>query len=144
MFDRATAEVNRIENNLDEWGDSHEQITDLIYLLLFTFPLWLLIRHCPAIPDLRLSECFVAMVYITNMLTIYTIIPMFFCFSLKAGVVYEMLATLLIIIPIKQLSGYNYWSTTWRVVLAVMTLIVIVLSLYIAGIMIYVSNYIIT
>ena len=118
LFDRATAEVNRIENNLDEWGDSHEQFTDLIYLLLFTFPLWLLIRHCPAIPDMRLSECFVAMVYITNMLTIYTIIPMFFCFSLKAGVVYEMLATLLFIIPIKQLSGYSYWHTIWRVVAA--------------------------
>ena len=118
MFDRATAEVNRIENNLDVWGDSHEQFTDLIFLLLFTFPLWLLIRHCPAIPDLRLSECFVAMLYITNMLTIYTIIPMFFCFSLKAGVVYEMLATLLFIIPIKQLSGYSYWHTIWRVVAA--------------------------
>ena len=133
LFDRATAEVNRIENNLDEWGDSHEQITDLIYLLLFTFPLWLLIRHCPAIPDLRLSECFVAMVYITNMLTIYTIIPMFFCFSLKAGVVYEMLATLLIIIPIKQLSGYSYWHTAWRIVAALIPFFVLLGLLFFAG-----------
>ena len=133
MFDRATAEVNRIENNLDEWGDSHEQITDLIYLLLFTFPLWLLIRHCPAIPDLRLSECFVAMVYITNMLTIYTIIPMFFCFSLKAGVVYEMLATLLIIIPIKQLSGYSYWHTAWRIVAALIPFFVLLGLLFFAS-----------
>ena len=133
LFDRATAEVNRIENNLDEWGDSHEQFTDLIYLLLFTFPLWLLIRHCPAIPDLRLSECFVAMVYITNMLTIYTIIPMFFCFSLKAGVVYEMLATLLIIIPIKQLSGYSYWHTVWRIVAALIPFFVLLGLLFFAG-----------
>ena len=29
-----------------------------------------------------------------------------------------MMATLLIIIPIKQLSGYSYWHTVWRIVAA--------------------------
>ncbi len=36
------------------------------------------------IPDLRLSECFVAMVYITDMILIYGIIPSLLCFSVKA------------------------------------------------------------
>ena len=140
----AKIESDRIMDRSFEWADKHISEVTLFFLLLFSCPLWLLIRRCPAISDIRLSECFVAMVYICNMLYIYNIIPSLLCFSDKVENIYNLLSLLLIIIPIKQLSGYNYWSTTWRVVLAAMTLIVIVLSLYIAGIMIYISNYIIT
>ena len=118
LFDRAGAEVNRITAIEEEWIDSHESFFMLILLLLFSWPLWLLFRHCPAIPDMRLSECIVAMVYISNMLTIYSIIPSFLCFSPKAQVMIEILCNLLIIIPIKQLSGYSYWHTIWRIVAA--------------------------
>ena len=118
LFDQARAEVDRIMAIEEEWIDSHESFFMLILLLLFSWPLWLLIRHCPAIPDMRLSECIVAMVYISNMLTIYDLIPLFLCFSLKAQVMIEILCTLLFIIPIKQLSGYSYWHTIWRVVAA--------------------------
>ena len=118
LFDQARAEVDRIMAIEEEWIDSHESFFMLILLLLFSWPLWLLFRHCPAIPDMRLSECIVAMVYISNMLTIYDLIPLFLCFSLKAQVMIEILCTLLFIIPIKQLSGYSYWHTIWRVVAA--------------------------
>ena len=118
LFDQARAEVDRIMAIEGEWIDSHESFFMLILLLLFSWPLWLLFRHCPAIPDMRLSECIVAMVYISNMLTIYDLIPLFLCFSLKAQVMIEILCTLLFIIPIKQLSGYSYWHTIWRVVAA--------------------------
>ena len=118
LFDQARAEVDRIMAIEEEWIDSHESFLMLILLLLFSWPLWLLFRHCPAIPDMRLSECIVAMVYISNMLTIYDLIPLFLCFSLKAQVMIKILCTLLFIIPIKQLSGYSYWHTIWRVVAA--------------------------
>ena len=118
LFDQARAEVDRIMAIEEEWIDCHESFFMLILLLLFSWPLWLLIRHCPAIPDMRLSECIVAMVYISNMLTIYDLIPLFLCFSLKAQVMIDILCTLLFIIPIKQLSGYSYWHTIWRVVAA--------------------------
>ena len=49
-------------------------MTELIFLMLFSVPLWLLFRHGPATPDLRFSECFVAMVYIINMLLIFNIL----------------------------------------------------------------------
>ena len=118
LFDQARAEVDRIMAIEEEWIDSHESFFMLILLLLFSWPLWLLFRHCPAIPDMRLSECIVAMVYISNMLTIYDLIPAFLCFNLKAQVMIDILCTLLFIIPIKQLSGYSYWHTIWRVVAA--------------------------
>ena len=109
-------------------------------LLLFSLPLYLLFRHSPAIPDLHLSECFVAMVYITNMIIIYNIIPSLLCFSVKAEMIYGMLAMLLAIIPIKQLSGYSYPSTIWRVIVALIPFIILFLLVFIAigvGVAIY-------
>lgn len=100
-----------------EWCDQHSSAVILAALLLFSVPLYLMFRRCPAIPDLRLSECFVAMVYITDMLLIYNIVPALLCFSPSAEKKYILLSLLLIIIPIKQLSGYSYWSTAWRLLL---------------------------
>lgn len=110
--------VGRKMNLLAEWGEQHTSMVLLVSLLFFTLPLWFLIRHSPAIPDLRLSECFVAMVYITNMITIYDFIPSLLCFSLKTELLYSLFALLLAIIPIKQLSGYSYPTTIWRVLAA--------------------------
>lgn len=113
----------------NEWFNSHESFWILVLLLLFSWPLWLLFRHCPAIPDMRLSECIVAMVYISNMLTIYSLIPSFLCFSLKAQMIIDILCMLLTIIPIKQLSGYSYWHTIWRIVVAHIPFFVMLLAL---------------
>lgn len=105
-------------------------------LLLFSLPLYLLFRRSPSIPDLRLSECFVAMVYITDMILIYGIIPSLLCFSVKAEIYYDLLSLLLAIIPIKQLSGYSYFSTIWRLVAAFIPFVILCLLLAFAAIVI--------
>ena len=122
-----------------QWMDNHISIVILVLLLLFSCPLCLLFRHCPAIPDLRLSECFIAMVYISNMLLIYGLVPSFLCFSSNVELVYGLLTFLLINVPIKQLSGYGYWGTFWRVFLAAASLVVVLLSLLVLGIYLYVA-----
>jgi len=131
-------EADRVLNKTFEWIEQKMSWVMLFSLLLFSCPLWLLFRHSPAIPDIKFSECFVAMVYITNMLLIYSIVPSFLCFSMKAETIYNLIFMLLVIIPIKQLSGYSYWSTIWRVVLATIILFVIFISLGIAGILFYI------
>ncbi len=73
------------------------------------------------------------MVYISNMLTIYSIIPLFLCFSLKAQVIIDSLCTLLIIPPIKQLTGYSYWKTIWRIVAAFIPFFGLIFALSIVG-----------
>ena len=127
--DKVTSSVTE---RMDVWIDQHISAFYLICLLLFSVPLFLLFRHSPAIPDLRLSECFVAMVYITNMLIIYNIVPSLLCFSVKAEMIYSTLAMLLFLIPIKQLTGYSYPSTIWRVVVALVPFLVLILLLYVA------------
>ena len=122
-----------VSGKLDKLLKQHTSAFILGSLLLFSLPLYLLFRHSPAIPDLRLSECFVAMVYITNMLTIYSLIPAFLCVSLKMELILGLLTMLLIIIPVKQLSGYSYWKTMWRLVVALIPFIFMLMLLFFAG-----------
>lgn len=133
MFKRMDKEARRIGNELDKWSDNHMSLIELTLVLLFSWPLWLLIRHCPAIPDLRLSECIVAMVYISNMLSIYALIPSFLCFSLKAEIIFSIASLILAIIAIKQLSGYSYLNTIWRMLVAIIPFFFIILFLFAVG-----------
>ncbi|MBP3776557.1 MAG: DUF3667 domain-containing protein [Prevotella sp.] len=138
----AKKELNRIIDVSTEWIEQHASIALLISLLLFSCPLWLLFRHSPSLPDIRLSECFVAMVYISNMLLIYNIIPSLLCFSKDAENIYEILTMLLVIIPVKQLSGFSYWSTIWRVPLAAVSFFTIAMALFVAGAFLYAKIYV--
>ncbi len=53
---------------------------------------------------------------------------------------FQLLGLLLTIIPLKQLSGYSYWSTVWRVVVAAVPFCVSVVALaYIVMIVVQVS-----
>jgi len=129
-------EYKQKEGEVGDWIEQHSSLLVLAGLLLFSLPLYLLFRRSPSIPDLRLSECFVAMVYITDMILIYGIIPSLLCFSVKAEIYYDLLSLLLAIIPIKQLSGYSYFSTIWRLVAAFIPFAIMCMILLIAGIII--------
>ena len=134
----ANQTIYAIENKAGE----NNQLAVLIALLLFSGPFYLMFRHCPAIPDLRFSECFVAMVYIINMVLICTIIPSLLCFSFKAEVRFNMLAALLAIIPIKQLTGYSYWGTIWRLIVAFIPFSIVIFALYLAvSIFVFISEH---
>ena len=131
-------EFNQKVEASGKWFEEHYSIVIIISLLLFSCPLWLLFRRCPALPDIRLSECFVAMVYISNMLLIYSLIPSLFCFSLTAEMIYGLLILLLVIIPVKQLTGYSYWGTIWRLTIASMSLLIVLILLLVVAIVLYI------
>lgn len=65
------------------------------------------------------------------MLIIYDIVPSFLCFSVNAEMIYDILTLLLFIIPIKQLTGYSYLSTIWRVIVAIIPFIILLLLLFV-------------
>ena len=112
-----------------EWIFQHFALFMLVGLLLVSGPLYWMFRHCPAIPDLSYSEFFVAMIFVTNMQNIYSILTSFLCLSTKV----EFLIYLLSIIPIRQLSGYSYWQTILRVIVALILFAVIGSVLLILG-----------
>ena len=125
-----------------KWVNKNIAIVYLGCLLLFSVPLYLMFRHSPAIPDLRFSECFVAMIYITNMLLIYSIIFSLLWPNDTGDSIFALLVLPLVIIPIKQFSGYSYWSTIWRTIVAFIPFAVIIIMLLIAIVFIYSFIYI--
>ena len=119
------------------WINKNIALVYLACLLLFSVPLFLMFRHSPATPDLRFSECFVAMIYITNMLLIYSIIFSLLWPNDTADEIFTLLILPLVIIPIKQFSGYSYWSTIWRIIVAFIPFAIILLLLIIAIVFTY-------
>ena len=124
---------------LMDWFYKYLSFVTIIGLLLFAGPLYLFFRHCPAIPDLRFSEFFVAMVYTTNMLIIYSIVCSFLCLPLPL----EGYTYFLALIPLKQLTGYSYWRTALKSLLAIIIFFATVMLLFVLigaiGAIIYVN-----
>lgn len=95
------------------WLDNNQTIVQFLLLLVLSGPMYLLFRKSKKIPDIRYSELFIAMVYITNMMTIINIIGGFF---LPGNASVKHLAYALSIIPLTQLFGYSYLKTLFKVV----------------------------
>ena len=128
--ERETKVSTNIRFLLDSFGRLIDRFPNLFSLLMLMFDsvfLYLFFRHCPHSPDLRFSELFVAMVYIADMYLILSTVLNFFCIRELS-----FFLLLLAVIPLKQLSGYSWWSTIWRslmsqLLLFVATLLIIVL-----------------
>jgi hypothetical protein len=95
------------------WLDNNQTIVQFLLLLVLSGPMYLLFRKNKKISDIRYSELFIAMVYITNMMTIINIIGGFF---LPGNASVKHLAYALSIIPLTQLFGYSYLKTLFKVV----------------------------
>lgn len=113
---------------IDEWEQSHGALVNLAYLIPLTLLLYPFFRHCPNIPDMRLSEFFVAMVYITNLVTMIEIIISFFCLSSE----FTLALMFVPIIPLKQFSGSGYIKCFVTLLLGLL-LTMIIFIIFIVG-----------
>lgn len=122
---------------LARFSSRFPNIFSLLVLVYLSGVLYLFFRHCPNIPDLRFSEFFVSLVYTNNMYSIYSIVFGFFCLSTLSS-----LSILLVIIPLKQLSGYSWKRTTLKVAIAsliMVLLFIVILLLFIFSLIGYVA-----
>ena len=55
----------------------------------------------------------------------------------EADYIFDLLVLPLSIIPIKQFSGYSYWGTIWRTIIALIPFAAILLFLIVASFFIY-------
>jgi hypothetical protein len=140
----ATDATNPLDNPVDssnkayEWTINHLSIVTMVFLLLFSFPLYMFFRKSPAYPGLKYSEFFVTMVYTTNMMTVYSIIVSF----LGLSMVVDLAIYVLTIIPMKQLSGYSYWRVILNSVVAFILFFIVAVLLLFAGSSVYtIINY---
>ena len=112
----------------------HQTIIMLVWLLALSLPLFLFFCHSPAYSDFGFPEFFVAMIYITNMTTIVSIIMGLFCVNEFIEVVLCYLCT---IMALKQLSGYSYLRTFLSHGIAFVTLMMACFMIAFAGVVLY-------
>lgn len=98
--------------------------------------LYLFFRKSPNIPDLRFSEFLVALTYSQNMYSIYTILMDFLCI----GGYVNVYLLLLIIIPLKQLSGFGWVNTTLRTLLGTLLMLLLVTAILIGIFVLFVTS----
>ena len=134
---KAVEKVKKVMDmrSVSRWLQDHQTIFQLLWLLVFSAPLYLFFRRSPNIPDIRYSEFFVAMVYTTNLMTMASIVCGLFCLGINV----EFLTALLSLIPLKQLSGYSYKRTLLNVVVAFIIVCVVGALLVGSGIGIFVA-----
>ena len=110
---------------IDEWEQSHGALMNLALLIPITLLLYPFFRHCPNIPDMRLSEFFVAMVYMGNLQTMFETVFSFFCL----GDAFSLAIMFVPIIPLKQFSGCSYLKCIFMYLLALLlsTILIIIL-----------------
>ena len=92
----------------------------LLTLVLFSAPLFFFLRSAPNIPDLRYSEFLVALIYTSNMFSIYSIIGNL----LDSGLI-RIIALLMIFIALKQFSGYSKLRVLRYLILTILISIVL-------------------
>lgn len=110
---------------IDEWEQSHGALMNLALLIPITLLLYPFFRHCPNIPDMRLSEFFVAMVYMGDLQTMFETVFSFFCL----GDGFSLAIMFVPIIPLKQFSGCSYLKCIFMYILALLlsTILIIIL-----------------
>lgn len=103
----------------------------LLTLMLFSFPLFLYFRKAPNIPDIHYPEFFVALVYTSNMYSLYSITGNL----LNSGLL-KLIAFLMIFVALKQFSGFSKKRVLGYIVLSgILTiLILVVLALLVISI----------
>ena len=98
---------------LRQFREKNLSIFNFGVLMLISLPLFLFFRRSPAIPQLRYAEFVVAMVYVSNMLAIYTILSEL----LHSGLI-ELLGTIMLVVAFSQFSGYTLKQTLWRLLVS--------------------------
>jgi len=112
---------------MDALREKNPAIFSLLSLILFSVPLFFFLRSSPTIPDLRYSEFIVALVYTSNMYSIYSIAG-----NLLDSSILNIIAVLMIFVALKQFSGFSKLRVLRYIVLT--TLISIFVMVLIVGV----------
>lgn len=108
------------------WLDQHDNVGSLLFCSLFILPTWIMFRKAPGYPNHTIPEGFFLQVYLAILSFIFS--------SVFAGItgIAIVLIVLYTFAAYKQLFGYGYWGTLWRLVIcmacSIGTLIMIIIT----------------
>ena len=122
-----SVQMQKATDSAVDYAQKFPNIATLAMLFVLSGFLYIFFRKSPNIPDLRFSELLVALVYTTDMFSIYNIVMEFFSVSLWL----QVASMLLPLIPLKQMSGFKWWKLLLIMILAVVLFFVVSILLVI-------------
>ncbi|MBQ8486151.1 MAG: DUF3667 domain-containing protein [Prevotella sp.] len=131
--DVVTIKLNVKEvNDVIAWINSQKSWATLLVQSLLILPTWLVFRFAPSYPRHTLPEGFFLQVF----LSVQALLLSFFGYW--SGTAELVLCEVYMYITYRQLFGYGWWSTLWRLVVVVLTqcavmLVVITILIYFYG-----------
>ena len=134
VTDKTMNTFMNIPKVLGAFEKKNPSLFGFMILVLVSAPLYLFFRRCPAIPDLRYSEHLVALVYTSNMYSIYQILSSLNLFGLSGLI--KLLALIMIFVALKQFTGYSQRRLLLYIVLTsiICMICVIILAVLFAAI----------
>jgi len=109
------------------WLDNHENIGLLLFGCMFILPTWVLFRNAPRYPHHTIPEGFFLQVYIAILSFILSSV------FAGTGILAMVLPYIYTYAAYKQLFGYGYWGTFWRLLLSILWSLAILLALFVVG-----------
>ena len=102
-------------NAIVEWVNSQKSWATLFFQSLYILPTWLVFRFAPGYPRHTLPEGFFLQVFLS-------VLSLLLCFlGYWNGYVETVLWTVYMYIAYRQLFGYGWWSTLWRLVAVILS-----------------------
>lgn len=126
--------LNKTMKGVESLQRRYSSIFMLLTLMFLSGYLYLFFRRSPNIPDMRYAEFFIALLYTTNMYTVYTIV--FDFFYLDNLSFYSIFLTL---IPLKQMSGYGWLRTIVKTAVATVSMFFLAMVLFFAAVILVVK-----
>lgn len=114
--------INREAFIIRDFQKDYPALFQLTFMLFTCGFFYLYFRKTRTIGTLSFHEFFIAQIYISNMVNIYTIVMRFF--GLSALLI--MFVGIMYIIPLKQLTGYTWRRTIWRYILTILTVVLVI------------------
>ena len=109
------------------WLQNHENIEALLSGCIFILPTWWLFRNAPRYPHHTIPEGFFVQVYVAILSFLFASV---FAESTPLAVTLSYAYMYMIY---KQLFGYDYWGTLWRLVVSAVMSFVVLFVLIIIG-----------
>ena len=116
-------------DNVIKWFNDNKSWGTLFYQIFFILPTWVVFRFAPCYPRHTLPEGFFLQIFVSTQSLLLTFLD-----YLSADFE-NVVATIFLIITYRQLFGYSWWGTLWRLIITVLTALMMILPLFLVALL---------
>ena len=116
-------------DNVIKWFNDNKSWGTLFYQIFFILPTWVVFRFAPGYPRHTLPEGFFLQIFVSTQSLLLTFLD-----YLSADFE-NVVATIFLIITYRQLFGYSWWGTLWRLIITVLTALMMILPLFLVALL---------